>query len=489
MLVKNLKESLQERSKDEVVIQDNGNNYSIGVLVDDVENLVKAIQEGCSTIENVIVGVAMKSSYEWIVSMLGVHFAGATLLPVPIEFSDEQVRSLLDKADLVLAKGERVEARLKNILPNHLVVDPVNIREGWKVRPSEYNSEVSRGLSIIHTSGTTATPKGVIISESGLDALLESLWPRIPSGPLDCASVVPMSLLIEQVVGAYFPLLTGGKICFLPEDLPEFGAESTRLSDYVTHLESCGPCFGYLPPVLVNAIDDTDPKKLPKLKDAHIITGGASLQATVLESLSGKGFRVFEAYGMSENSSMISLNYPGSNKIGTAGKLLPHVSGRVVKGELKIYSQSLCLGYYNSSKDKLKTEDGWFGTGDLCEFDDEEYLKVVGRRKHLIILSSARNVSAEWVENTYKGIDGIEDMVVMGEGKPELGAIILSKMSVPQVKDALSTKHQELANYAQVSRFLLVNDYVEFRQKYYTVTGRPRRSHIFNDFHEEIWSD
>lgn len=489
MFVGELKESLEKRPYNSTVIVDGRKKYSAGRLIQDVKILEEAILKECHPVEQIIVGVAMKSSYEWIVSMLAIHFSGATLLPTPIEFSDSQIKSLLGKADLVFAKGSDIRGRLEKILPDNPIVDPLDFEEGWGVIANKDNRDGAQGLSIIHTSGTTSNPKGVVISESGIDALLASLWPRIPSGPLNCASVVPMSLLIEQVTGAYIPLLTGGRVHFLPEDLPEFGAESTQLLEYIDHIESCEPNFGYLPPALVNAISAAGLEKASKLRSCHIITGGASLQANILESLKEQGFKVFEAYGMSENSSMISLNYEDNNRIGTAGKLLPHVSGRIVDGELEIKSSSLCLGYYNADGEEVVTNDGWFKTGDLCEFDDQECLKVVGRKKHLIILSSARNVSAEWVEKTYKELDGIEDMIVMGEGKSDLGAVVLTQLPKEKVKERLSSKHEELANYAQVHRFVAISDVKNFQKSYFTVTGRPRRQAISQDFTSELWGD
>jgi len=490
MLIRNLQDALERRAEFDAVVKESGNVYTAGVLRADVFRLRDEMQRQLPAVEECIVGLAMKSSYQWLVAMLATHLAGATLLPVPIEFADDQIGSLLGKADVVFVNSERLAARIGRIIPAHAVLDLNALPTEWPFSDTPQRApEIRRALSIIHTSGTTSAPKGVILSEEGIDELLASLRSRVPHGPLEYTSVVPMSLLIEQVTGVYLPLLSGGCITFLPDELPEFGAGIGEINAYVDHLNSTQPSFGYLPPAIVSAIDSAPPGRVAALRGMHVITGGASIQAKILESLLAKGFSIFEAYGMSENSSMISLNFTRANRIGTAGKLLPHLEGRIENGELEIRSKSLCLGYYNAPGEEVSTEDGWFRTGDLCELDADGYLKIVGRRKHLIILSNARNVSAEWVENTYKASPMIDDIIVMGEGKSTLGAVILSSNDSAAVNDELTRMHEKLAHYAQVRSIVVPEDADKFRSDYFTVTGRPRRQQIFEDFSHMLWEE
>jgi long-subunit acyl-CoA synthetase (AMP-forming) len=151
----------------------------------------------------------------------------------------------------------------------------------------------------------------------------------------------------------------------------------------------------------------------------------------------------------------------------------------IVDGELRVRTPTLCAGYYNSDDTSCELTDGYLHTGDLAEIVDG-FLYITGRKKHVIILSTARNISPEWVETVYKESALIDDIVVFGEGREEPAAIVLSTHEAA-VRDEMARLEPRLADFARVRRVRVVTDIERFRTDYYTVTGRPRRQLIERD--------
>ncbi|MDP9043672.1 MAG: AMP-binding protein, partial [Pseudomonadota bacterium] len=298
-------------------------------------------------------------------------------------------------------------------------------------------------------------------------------------------SVVPMSLLIEQVLGVFLPLLSGGSLTLMPAGTDEYGARSGNARDYLDLIARAQPNFLYLPPKLLEEaqvlLRSRSAASLLGPRKPHIITGGAKIGAAVLTRLDEHGVHVYEAYGLSENSSIVSMNFPGHRRIGSVGTLLDGVEARWVEGELHVKTPTLCAGYYNADDTACTLTDGFLHTGDLGEMRDG-YLHITGRKKHVIILSTARNISPEWVESVYKESPLIDDLVVMGEGREEPVAVVLSAHSGAAIRADMSRLDHRLAAYARVRKVLVVADIDAFRNDYYTVTGRPRRQQIENAF-------
>jgi acyl-CoA synthetase (AMP-forming)/AMP-acid ligase II len=314
---------------------------------------------------------------------------------------------------------------------------------------------------------------------------------RLPQQPLHYFSIVPMSLLIELVLGVFIPILSGGTLSLMPEGVPEYGAASGNAAQYLELIAPNQPNFLYLPPKLLEEanmlLEHCSVQQLFGSQRPHIITGGAKIPVIVLEALEARGVQVFEAYGLSENSSIISLNSPAERRIGSAGKLLDGIEPKLVDGELLVRTPTLCAGYYNADDTACDLSDGYLHTGDIAEFRDG-FLYITGRKKHVIILSTARNISPEWVENVYKESPLVDDMIVMGEGKDEPCAIVLSTAGTECVRDEMARLEHRLADFARVRQIRVIEDIALFREQFYTVTGRPRRAEIEARFIDQMYA-
>ncbi|QXI41094.1 AMP-binding protein [Pseudomonas wayambapalatensis] len=482
-------------STDRVVIREmHGRDYTLHGLRDDVERLAQALQARVGNCERKVFGIAMRSCYEWVYTLLAIQKVGGVLLPVPIEFSDDQIGSLLGKAAAVFVSDEPTARRLQRILPDKPSFIPRQLMTRSTDTPWAQDDElIPAGIvSVIHTSGTTSKPKGVMIRDAAVGLLVDNVMKRLPQHPLHYFSIVPMSLLIEQVLGVFIPILSGGTLTLMPEGVTEYGAASGNARHYLELIAPNRPNFLYLPPKLLEEANllleqGATVEQLFGPASPHIITGGAKIPATVLQALDARGVQVFEAYGLSENSSIISLNSPAERRIGSAGKLLDGIEPKLVDGELLVKTPTLCAGYYNADDTACDLSDGYLHTGDIAEFRDG-FLYITGRKKHVIILSTARNISPEWVENVYKESALVDDMIVMGEGRDEPCAIVLSTASPASVRDEMARLEHRLADFARVRRVEVVEDIAAFRDQFYTVTGRPRRAEIEARFIDQLYA-
>lgn len=482
------------QAPDRIVIKEmNGKHYTLHELRDDVSKLAEELERRIGNCERKIFGIAMRSSYSWVSTLLAIQKVGGVLLPVPIEFSDDQIESLLGKASAVFVQDEKMTQRIAHIFPDKTCFIP----EEMTLSPASLKSVQSGELiapgiiSIIHTSGTTSKPKGVMIRDEAVGLLVDNVMKRLPQHALHYFSIVPMSLLIEQVLGVFIPILSGGSLTLMPPEMSEYGAASGNARQYLELLAPNQPNFLYLPPKLLEEanllLESHSVQALFGTQRPHIITGGAKIPVTVLEALEAKDVQIFEAYGLSENSSIISLNSPTERKIGSAGTLLDGIEPKFVDGELLVKTPTLCAGYYSSDDTSCDLSDGYLHTGDLAEIRDG-FLYITGRKKHVIILSTARNISPEWVENVYKESPFIDDIIVMGEGKDEPCALVLGTEDKETILADMAKLEYRLADFARVKRIELISNIAAFRDEFYTVTGRPRRKEIEANFLESIYA-
>ena len=479
---------------DRVVIKEmDGESYMLHRLKADVEFLAAALEIRIGCCKRKVFGIAMRSCYEWVSTLLAIQRVGGVLLPVPLEFSDDQIGSLLKKASAIFVSDEKTRHRLHKIFPDKRSFIPSELTINCCFDASIQHEEliIPGVVSVIHTSGTTSTPKGVLIRDDAVGRIVDSVMNRLPQTSLHYLSIVPMSLLIEQILGIFIPILSGGTLTILPQGLSEYGSASGNAKQYLNLIASSEPNFLYLPPKLLEEasliLQDQTPQQLFGTNRPHIITGGAKVSLSVLKDLDARGVRIFEAYGLSENSSIVSINSPDERRLGSVGKLLEGIEPLFLNGELLVKTPRLCAGYYNSDATSCDMSDGYMHTGDIAELQDG-FLYVTGRKKNVIILSTARNISPEWVESVYRESSLIDDIVVMGEGKSEPCAVILASADETSVRSEMARFEHRLAEYARVYRICMVNDIAGFRSRFYTVTGRPRRAAIEAHYADFIYT-
>jgi long-subunit acyl-CoA synthetase (AMP-forming) len=171
---------------------------------------------------------------------------------------------------------------------------------------------------------------------------------------------------------------------------------------------------------------------------------------------------------------VVSINAPEHFKLGSVGKILPHISAKIIKGELVIEDPGF-LGYLG---DKAPTE---FYTGDLAEIDSDGYLSITGRKKNVLITSYGRNISPEWIESLLLLSADIRQALVFGDGQASLSAMIVPMRKDINLSSIVSAVNKDLPDYAQIKQTHLVEPFT-IEKKQLTGTGRPRRDVILSHY-------
>jgi long-subunit acyl-CoA synthetase (AMP-forming) len=447
------------------------------------------------------IGLVADNGPEWVAADLALLFGVHVEVPVPLAFSGEQAASLLKEVRLCLADAAGARKLAEWGLDSVVTVIPIAADSGAGNRVAEPDGVAlppdERIIKVIHTSGTTGAPKGVKIRSKALEALLVSLASVSPDGVYSrYLSLVPFSLLIEQVTAVYLPILGGGRMILLPEETALLGTAGSRADDVVTWMRAGRPTAAVLPPAAVSALDKavrgaggTD--VLGADVRPFLMAGGAPVDVEAQLRLDAAGLRVHEGYGLSENSSVVSWNTPGHWRPGTVGRPLPHCEVRLSEGgELLVRSTSLFAGYtVEDPTSRPVDEDGWLHTGDRAEIDEDGYIRLLGRLKNVIITSHGRNVSPEWVEGSLRSCPSVVDAVVFGEGLEHVSALLITAentgldAAAAEAVRGQAREHAErhLAETDRPERFFVVADSGGFRRRYFTVTGRPRRQQLFDD--------
>ncbi|MEU8544122.1 AMP-binding protein [Streptomyces sp. NPDC048717] len=446
------------------------------------------------------VGVLCDNTPEFVVADLALLALRATEVPVPLAFSREQAAGLLEETDVCLVDAQGA-ARLAEwgrdtVLPAGCRVVEIRL-DDLKGGTEPYAVPTGDGewiCKIIHTSGTTSRPKGVRIRAHGIGALIDSLHEAMPAGAFTSyLSFVPFSLLIEQVTGLYLVLLDGGCLTLLPPGSPLVGTSGGAVEAALPQLAAARPTAVVATPALAGALLDAAreaaeagreiaPALFRTEKAPLVCCGGAPVHPETLRELDAFGIEVYEGYGLSENSSVVSWNTPGARRIGTVGRPLPHVRVRLSEeGELLVTSSSLFDGYTREDPSSCDVVDGWLHTGDLARVDEDGYITITGRKKNVIITSAGRNVAPEWVEAQYARLPFVRATAVVGNDLPALHGLFVvdpaaDRAEAERALAAFGAEHLSEVERVEVIHLMSADD--EDYRRLFTVTGRPMRQAV-----------
>jgi long-subunit acyl-CoA synthetase (AMP-forming) len=294
-----------------------------------------------------------------------------------------------------------------------------------------------------------------------------------------------LSLLLENLAGVQAMLLRGASVG-LPS-LAEVGMQGASWIDpepLRRALEHYRPTILILVPQLLQALIWLVERglRLPQLRFAAV--GGALVSPRLLWRAVELGLPVYEGYGLSECASVVALNTPGDARVGSVGRLLPHLSLAFAQdGELQIAGNGF-LGYLGQCP--RRPEDA-VSTGDIGRLDADGFLHLRGRKGHVFVTSFGRNVSPEWVERELMAEPEIAQVVVFGEAKPWGTALVsVDGRGADAVTAALERVNRRLPDYARVRAWVRSDEPFSFSNQELTANGRPRRAVIWARYGERI---
>jgi long-chain acyl-CoA synthetase len=336
--------------------------------------------------------------------------------------------------------------------------------------------------TIIYTSGTTGTPKGVMLSHNNIVTNVAHSRTTFPfeDNPTGRAlSFLPLNHIFERMV-SYIYITSGISIYYaesletiadnLREVKPNLFTTVPRLLEKVyekimekgSHLsgikrklfdwavalgskydiQKSGGIWYNFQLALANKIIFSRWREGLGNNLDFIVTGGAACQVRLLRIFTAAKIPIYEGYGPTENSPVISVNCQrkGGTKFGTVGLV---IEGQEVKleadGEICVKGPSVMMGYYKRPDLTAETIiDGWLHTGDIGIFEDDKYLKITDRKKELFKTSGGKYVAPQPIENKMKESPFVEQMMIVGAEQKFVGALIVP--SVPNLKEWMQHK-------------------------------------------------
>jgi long-subunit acyl-CoA synthetase (AMP-forming) len=441
------------------------------------------------------------NSIDWIVVDLAAQKAGMTVIPVPLFFTAAQVRHLLSdsRTELLCILDESFSAPewLLN-LAKDMSRDEISITGQLHARffqleqAVQYSSslQTQQPAKITYTSGSTGTPKGVCLVEDTIESITHSLSQALASSQLGRhLCLIPFATLLENIAGIYVALSMGRAV--IVGEVSQFGLVSNHTFDtqrFVNAVQSYQIESVILLPQMLKAIVEYSAEHgaagFKTLK--FIAVGGGKVSADLLKQCQQLNLPVYEGYGLSECASVVSLNLPGTRRIGSVGQILPHVEVEIAANSEVVVKGNAMLGYVNDM-----TATPYIHTGDAGYFDEDGYLYITGRIKQMIISSFGRNISPEWVESNSLTEPEIQQIAIFGEAQPYLSAVIYAPDDTPdqQLAVALQRANSRMPDYAQIKRWCRAPEPFSLDNQMLTDNGKLRRQQIQQKFQAELIPD
>jgi long-chain acyl-CoA synthetase len=435
----------------------------------------------------------------WVAAYLGIIAAGRTAVPLDTAFNADQVKKLLidSGASLLFCDGKHLPAARE-------AVEEINVglvmtsaaseraemsaktppthrteRHEWGTHAQlagDLDSIFATGpagfqpivpgesdlAALLYTSGTTADPKGVMLTHANLVGEANAVFGVVKIGPEDALlGILPMFHVLAQMANLFLPLFNGSRVVYL---------ETLNTTELLRALQERDITAFCVVPQFFYLIHEKIFKELNKrgnftlrlvrvlmalnralrriginagkrffgkihatfgARMRYLVTGGSRFDPAVARDFYSFGIDVLNAYGLTETTGGAFLNPPGHIVFGSVGKPFPGVEARIVDpqpieegapaaGEIAIRGAIVMRGYWNRPEATAEVlRDGWLYTGDLGYFDSGGNLFITGRRKEVIVLANGKNVYPEEVENHYLQAQYVKEICVLAlEARP-----------------------------------------------------------------------
>jgi len=443
----------------------------------------------------------------WVAAYLGIIAAGRTAVPLDTAFHADQVKKLLidSGASLLFCDGKHLPVAMEAALGLNVSLvmtsaaaewgataavspDPTHRTErdewgtqgltlpGTQVLAADLDSIFAAGPSgfqpivptdgdlaaLLYTSGTTADPKGVMLTHANLVGEANSVLAVVKVGPEDALlGILPMFHVLAQMANLFLPLFNGARVVYL---------ETLNTTELLRALQERDITTFCVVPQFYYLIHERIFKELNKrgkftlrlvrtlmainrglrrvginagkllfgkihatlgARMRYLVTGGSRFDPAIARDFYSFGIDVLNAYGLTETTGGAFMNPPGHVVFGSVGKPFPGIEARIVDpqpvqegsppaGEIAIRGAIVMKGYWNRPEATAEVlRDGWFYTGDLGYFDSGGNLFITGRRKEVVVLANGKNVYPEEIEAHYLQAQYVKEICVMAlEARP-----------------------------------------------------------------------
>jgi long-chain acyl-CoA synthetase len=450
---------------------------------------------------------------QWVAAFLGTIAAGCAAVPLDTTLHADQLAKLLNDSgtSILFCDARHAELSRQAVAGSKIglvLIDPQRtpssaLKQNWfATLPAIFEggsgtlarkpSAAEELAALLYTSGTTADPKGVMLTHANLLAEVEAVFNWVDIGPSDALlGVLPMFHVLALMANLMLPLVKGARVCYL---------ESLNTTQLLRALQERNITAFAVVPQFFNLIHQrifeevakrgsiaqkvlrilmNINRKLRKLglnagpfffrkvhdlfgrRMRYLVTGGSRFDPVIASDFYAMGIDVLQAYGLTETTAAVFANSPGKNVIGSVGKAMRGVEAKIVDpqpqedspatGEIALRGGVVMKGYWNRPDATAEVlRDGWFYTGDLGYLDTTGNLFLTGRKKDVIVLSNGKNIYPQEVEAHYLKSSYIKELAVIGiEGRggegDRLHAVIVPNFDV--------LRQRKIVNAKEVIRF------------------------------------
>ena len=385
---------------------------------------------------------------------------------------------------------------------------------------------------IIYTSGTQGLPKGVILSHGGILSNCEGayeLLKTIKSPDLTFLTWLPLSHSYEHAV-QFVQIILEAKVFYnksIETLLPTIKIAKPHImtavprfynnlhakmminlknqSNFKQNLFNKTIQLGtkkfkniklsFIDQIINSILDKLVRKKVKNNFGGRLeafISGGGPLDGQVGEALNALGLKTLQGYGLTETSPVVSCNLLNKIKVDTVGPIFPGVEVKLSEdGEILVKGENLMLGYWNNKEATEQTiKDGWLYTGDIGEFDEDNYLKITDRKKDIIVSLGGDNIAPSKIENLLTLSPDIEQSCVFGEQKNYIAALIIlspdSKASNEDIQKYINEINKDLTQPEKIKKFTFIDEPFTIENNLMTPTMKVRRHEVQKKYQNQI---
>ena len=383
--------------------------------------------------------IIMENRPEWIYSFFTIWDKNSAAIAIDAQSSPKEILYVLEDSnpDIIMCSNE-TEKNILEAISNYNFKDNIKVlnvdnfkidaEKMKKIANSEFelrNPEGNQTAAMLYTSGTTGSPKGVMLTYNNLMTEMEGIYEKGIFDHRDqILALLPFHHVLPLTATVLLMLRYQTSIVFVRKIASKEIFEALE-KNRVTALIGVPRVFKLFYDGIKQQIDakfitrtifkimsksKSIPLKRKVFSKVHkkfgghldfIVAGGAKLDPEIARFYETLGIYSLEGYGLTETSPVIAVNSKNERKIGTIGKKLYNVDVKIENEELWVKGPIVMKGYYNKPEKtaEVMTEDGWFKTGDLAKIDEEGYITIIGRKNSMIVLSNGKNIDPETLEN------------------------------------------------------------------------------------------
>ena len=556
-------ESQKNKLRDKSLFWHKENGNWVSISWNEAGRQINILSEFLKTIEinkGDRVSIISKNSPFWCIADLAIMKIGAITVPAYTTSNENELLYLLNHSESKLALlDEEAYLKIKKIKKKLIFTKKFILLENLKSTENksffiyhkdilnkkiitnsqetniDYKISKDDTACIIYTSGTSANPKGVMLSHNSIKSNIEGAKIYLDDIKINnhkFLSILPLSHAYERTGGFLLPIYIGGEIFFsnnrdqLLNDLqfvnPTLMVAVPRLYDVLlkkisNSIKSKNKIIKYLfeknlilgnkkykneslnvkDKFLDFIIDLTIRKKIKKIFGKNLmafVSGGAALKQNAAIFFFSMGIKILQGYGQTEYSPIISITPFNNIKLDKVGKAIHLTEIKLSKDkEILVRGKSLMQGYWKDKKSTDKTIiNGWLHTGDLGLFDDENYLKILGRKNEMIVNSGGENIAPAPLEDLFLSYDEIDQIMIYGHEKPYLVALVYPSEEIKENKKLVRKIFDEVNNNLsltkKIRKFYLIKNPFSIESSELTPTLKIKRRIVEKNYHKELQS-